>query len=275
MPWPPSIIIDHASASVTISSPPDTTTTTTTTAAAHINAALQQAVDAAIDNDVFPILSRTHSEPFRILGVTTTVPAGLVQVERFAAPLFGIATRGAHMTCYVRDGDGLVSSIWVARRSRALHSYPGKLDSTVAGGIKAPDSPRACILAEAMEEASLPSDLVHARARAAGALTLANRNPRSGLFHGEVLYVYDMELPPGVAPTPGDDEVESFELMGVGEVRRRMEDGEFKPNVCAVMVDFFVRHGFVTPESEGEGAYVEICDRLRRRLPMPTSPVEL
>jgi isopentenyldiphosphate isomerase len=274
MPWPPSITIDHASASVTISSPPDTTKSTPTTAAAHINAVLQQAVDAAIENDVFPILSRTHSEPFRILGVTTTVPEGLVQVERFASPLFGIATRGAHMTCYVRDGD-VVSSIWVARRSRALHSYPGKLDSTVAGGIKAPDSPRACILAEAMEEASLPSDLVHARARATGVLTLANRNPRSGLFHGEVLYVYDMELPSGVTPTPGDDEVEAFELMSVDEVRRRMEDGEFKPNVCAVMTDFFVRHGFVTPESEGEGAYVEICDRLRRRLPMPTSSVEL
>lgn len=272
MPWPPSIAIDHASSSVTISSPSPGVSPAT-----HINAALQQAVDAAIANDIFPVLSRTHSEPFRILGARCggdgDGSSPVVQVERFAASLFGIATRGAHMTCYVRDrSTGLPSSIWVARRSRTLHTYPGKLDSTVAGGVKADDSPTGCILAEAMEEATLDVGLVRERARPVGVLTLANRSARTGLFHTEVLYVYDMELPDGVVPTPSDGEVETFELMGVEEMRVRMEAGEFKPNVCAVMIDFMVRHGLVTPESEGEGAYLAICNRLRRRLPMPTAP---
>ncbi|VUC24843.1 unnamed protein product, partial [Clonostachys rosea] len=121
----------------------------------------------------------------------------------------------------------------------------------------------------AMEEASLPASLVEAECRPVGVLTMANINPVSSLYHSEVLYVYDMEMPPDVVPTPGDDEVERFELMGPDEVISRMEAGEFKTNVCPVMVDFFLRHGIITPEEVGPGAYAEICSRLRRTLPVP------
>lgn len=176
------------------------------------------------------------------------------------------------MTAYVRSSssDSSIKGIWVARRSPTLFTYPGKLDSTVAGGVKATDTPTGCILAEAAEEASLPETLISSAAcRATGVITLANRNPRTGLFHSEILYVYDLELPEDVIPTPADGEVESFILMPVDEVRRRMEEGEFKPNVCPVMIDFMMRHGLITPESEGEGRYVDISNRLRRRLPVP------
>lgn len=144
------------------------------------------------------------------------------------------------------------------------------LDSTVAGGVKADNSPLECILAESFEEASLSAALVSSRVRPVGVITLANRNVRTELFHGEVLYVYDLELAPDVVPQPSDGEVEEFVLMGCDEVRQRMLAGEFKPNVCAVMIDFLIRHGEITPEGEGEGAYVELCSRLRRKLPMPT-----
>ncbi|KAG6033234.1 hypothetical protein E4U41_006962 [Claviceps citrina] len=61
--------------------------------------------------------------------------------------------------------------------------------------------------------------------------------------------------------------------MSCREVRRRMLAGEFKPNVCPVLIDFMVRHGVVTPE--GEPRYVDICQRLRRRLPVVvTGPEE-
>ncbi|KAG9256626.1 NUDIX hydrolase domain-like protein [Emericellopsis atlantica] len=259
---PPTFTVSHDNRTVTLDGPLAGVSPTQ-----HINAALQQVVDSAIEANTFPNLNKTHSEPFRILGATGE--DDIVQLERFAAPLFGIATRGAHMTCYTRteaDGD---LKIWVAKRSKHLYSHPGKLDSTVAGGVKASDSPTSCILAEAMEEASLPSSLVHRSAQATGVLTLANRNPKSGLFHSEILYVYDMELPADVVPSPGDDEVEEFVLMDVEEMKQRMVDGEFKPNVCPVMVDFLIRHGHVTADTEGEGMYVEICRRLRRRLPVP------
>lgn len=156
------------------------------------------------------------------------------------------------------------------------------LDSAVAGGVKADDSPLDCMLAESDEEARLSPAVVAPRLRPAGVVTLANRNPRTALIHGEILYVYDLDLSPppgseagalGLVPLPGDDgEVEEFILMEWQDVVRRMKAGEFKPNVCAIMIDFFIRHGLVTPEVENQ--YVEICNRLRRKLPMPTNALE-
>ncbi|KAH7145701.1 hypothetical protein B0J13DRAFT_622419 [Dactylonectria estremocensis] len=261
MPWPTSFSVDHGERSVTLAAPGPGATLT-----AHANGAFQLAVDAAIDSDLFPNLRQTHSEYFQVMGAHEPV-----QVERFAVPLFGMAGRGSHLTGYVRAPDRALQ-IWVARRSRALFTYPGQLDSTVAGGVKASDTPLDCIVAEATEEASLPEALVRARVQPVGVVTLATRKAHSGLTHSDVLYVYDLELPADVVPAPCDDEVESFTLMGCDEVRQRMLAGEFKPNVCAVMIDFMVRHGVVTAENEPD--YVEICQRLRRRLPVPTSSGE-
>ncbi|OAA50036.1 thiamin pyrophosphokinase-related protein [Beauveria brongniartii RCEF 3172] len=205
--------------------------------AALANAALQAAVDAAIACGRFPTLNGLHSEPFCVPGVAAAA---------------------------------------------SLYTYPGMLDSAVAGGVKADDSPLDCMLAESDEEARLPPAVVAPRLRPAGVVTLANRNPRTALIHGEILYVYDLDLSPpsgseagalGLVPLPGDDgEVEEFILMEWQDVVRRMKAGEFKPNVCAIMIDFFIRHGLVTPEEEDQ--YVEICNRLRRKLPMPTNALE-
>ncbi|PHH67596.1 hypothetical protein CDD82_1296 [Ophiocordyceps australis] len=258
MPWPKSFSIDHDERRVVLSPPG-----AGHTLSSHANAAFQAAVDAAIDDKLFASLNGMHSEHFVVMGARA-----FVQIERFAASLFGIATRGAHLTCYSHTPDGML--IWVARRSRALFTYAGMLDSTVAGGVQAAHSPLDCILDEASQEASLSRSFVAQRVRSAGTVTLANLNPATGLVHGEVLYVYDLELPPALEPRPADDEVECFLPMTPADVRARMARGEFKPNVCSVMVDFMLRHGLVTPE--GETDYVQVCTRLRRSLPMPTAP---
>ncbi|KAF4997211.1 hypothetical protein FGRMN_4022 [Fusarium graminum] len=257
MPWPKSFTINHDDRSVTLSEPPATSSLTE-----HANSSFQEAVDKAIDDDLFPILHKEHSEYFRIVGARS-----FVQIERFSSPLFGIATRGAHLTGYVHGDDGRIK-IWVARRSRHLFSYPGLLDSTVAGGVKASDTPLACIKAESTEEACLPPNLVSSRTEPAGAITLANINARSKLFHSDIIYVFDLEMPSDVVPKPGDDEVEEFVLMECGEVVERMLAGEFKPNVCPVMIDFLVRRGFITKETEDD--FDEIQKRLRRVIPVPT-----
>lgn len=260
MPWPASFSINHNTCQVTLSPPPSNTSPSH-----HANTAFQKAVDAAIDGNIFPTLNGLHSEYFLVPGARH-----FVQIERFAATLFGIATRGAHLTAYTVTADGELR-IWVARRSKTLHTYPGMLDSTVAGGVKASDSPLDCILAESMEEASLPQSLVAPRVRATGVLTMLNRNPRTELVHSEILYTYDLELSGqgDEVPRLGDDgEVEEFVLMSCEEVEKRMRAGEFKTNVCAVIIDFLIRHGKITPENEPD--YVEICTRLQRRLPVPT-----
>jgi hypothetical protein len=44
--------------------------------------------------------------------------------------------------------------------------------------------------------------------------------------------------------------------------------GEFRPDSAAVLVEYLIRHGFITPENEPE--FVEINVRLHRRLPFRT-----
>ncbi|KAK1995111.1 NUDIX domain-containing protein [Colletotrichum falcatum] len=230
-------------------------------------AAFQRVVDAAIASGSFPTLNGMHSEHFRIMGARHPV-----SIERFPAPLFGISSRGAHMTAFVRTGgggggDGI--KVWVPRRSEHLFTFPGLLDTTVAGGVKAGDSPLDCVVAEAAEEASLPAGFVRDNARAVGAVTYVSMNRQRGTFFPTVLYVYDLELPESIEPAPGDDEVSGFALMDVAQVKSAMLAGRFKPNCVLVMLDFFVRHNIITPENNDE--YLEIVTRLRRRLPVPTS----
>lgn len=166
-----------------------------------------------------------------------------------------------------------VLKLWIPRRSAHKSTYPSLLDNTIAGGLATTETPLYCLVRESAEEASLPSSLVTAAARPAGCVTYFHiRDGRAGgetgLLQPECQYVYDLPLPADVVPKPGDDEVEQFFLMGVQEVRSRLRAGEFKPNCAVVLLDWFVRHGVLTPEDEGD--FVEIVARLHRRLEFPT-----
>lgn len=258
MPWSGDFVIDHDSRRIQLldsSGGKDT--------ARACVAAFQKVIDAAIDADIFPVLHGDHSEMYKILGANYPV-----RLERFAAPLFGIASRGAHMTAYVRTPSGL--KIWVPRRSLDLFIYPGMLDTSVAGGVKADHSPFDCIVEEADEEASLPADFLRENLCAVGVLTYVTKNETTGLMQSCVLYAYDIELPETIIPKPKDEEVFAFHLLSVEEVQHAMLKEEFKPNCVLVMLDFFVRHGIITQENERD--YIEIVMRLRRKLPVPTTP---
>ncbi|KAM3080407.1 hypothetical protein ACMFMG_005362 [Clarireedia jacksonii] len=229
------------------------------------NTAFATVINSAIEEDHFPVLHGEHSEPYLIPGLP-----GLVHLERYAAPLFGIVSRGAHMTVYTRTADNELK-IWVAKRSLSLFTYPGKYDTTVAGGIKATETPFETIVHEADEEASLPESLIRKDAKPVGAITYMKMMKASGgLVGGDLVYVYDLEVGAEVVPKPRDDEVEGFYLMGVQEVRERMEKGEFKTNSAVIMVDFLVRMGVVKVEEEKD--YEEILWGMRRKLPFPTRP---
>jgi len=83
----------------------------------------------------------------------------------------------------------------------------------------------------------------------------------------ECQYVYDLLLPPDVVPTTNDGEATDFRLMSIPQVLDTIWKGEWKPNSALVMVDFLVRHGLVSPETDGK--YIEVCQTLRRRLDLP------
>lgn len=222
-----------------------------------------------VKRGTFEILKGWRNEPYPVFG-----PSGefLFEMERCASALFGIVTYGVHATGYVEDEKGL--RVWVPRRARTKQTYPGMLDNTVAGGMSTGEPPSVCIIREAMEEASLPEDVVKATAAPAGCVSYFYvRDPRAGgeagLMQPEVEYIYDLKLDASIIPKPGDDEVEDFRLYTVEELKQALENGEFKPNCAMVLIDFFIRHGILTPENEPD--YLEIMGRLHRRLEFPTT----
>src|SRR5438045_3428809 len=117
-----------------------------------------------IQRDTFRVINKRHSERYPIIGARFPV-----EIERFACSLFGIIQRGAHLTAYTRTATGI--KIWVPKRSSNLFTWPNCLDSTVAGGVAAGETPFDCVVREAYEEASLPKALVRQHARACGAIS--------------------------------------------------------------------------------------------------------
>lgn len=233
-----------------------------------INVAFQSVIDAAIEQKLFHVLNSQHSELFTL---SSARYESTVKLERFATPLFGITTRGAHMVAYTMNPEGM--KLWIPRRAPHLYICPNMLDSTVAGGVKSGVSPFQTIIEESDEEASLPEDLIRNHAKCRGmvshmCLTGSLFPGEQGLVCPDYVYVYDIELSSTVVPKPHDDEVSSFQLMGIEEVQKAMLNAEFKPDAAAVIVEFMIRHGIITPENEPN--FVEVNMRLHRRLPFRT-----
>lgn len=254
--------IDSANRTVTLLSPPNATPDQRSDLVA-------KTLSATVKPGRFEILKGWRNEMYPVYA-----PDGelLLEMERCASPLFGIVTYGVHITCYVEDENGL--RFWVPRRARTKQTYPGMLDNSVAGGMSTGEKPFDCVVREAMEEASLPEDVVKANAVPVGCVSYFYvRDPRaggeSGLMQPEVEYVYDVKLDPSIVPKPGDLEVEDFRLFTVEETKRALANREFKPNCALVLIDFFLRHGILTPENEPD--YLEIMGRLHRRLEFPTA----
>ena len=194
----------------------------------------------------------------------------LLVVERSAAPLFGMVTYGAHCTAYVETDEGL--KIWVPRRAKTKETYPSMLDNSAAGGIPSGEMPFEAMVRECEEEASLPEEIVRKSLKQVGCVTFFMTRPSSaggetGLLQPECFYVFDLKVDAEMILTPADGEAESFELMTIPELQTRMANGEVKPNCILVLLDFFVRHGIITPENEPD--FTEIVTRLHRRLPLP------
>lgn len=191
-------------------------------------------------------------------------------LERAACAIFGLATFGVHMTAY--EGDGEDVKIWVPRRSATKATWPSKLDNSVAGGIPAGMRPFECMIKECDEEASLEQNVVRRYIQAAGVTTYFYITSE-GWLQPEVEYIYDLHLPVGTVLKPKDDEVESFRLMPVADVLKilRNDPEQFKPNCGLILVDFFVRQGFITVENEPQ--FVEIANRTHRHLDQVPMPV--
>ncbi|KZP04329.1 hypothetical protein FIBSPDRAFT_878612, partial [Athelia psychrophila] len=157
--------------------------------------------------------------------------------------------------------------IWVPKRARTKQTWGGYLDNSVAGGIPSGMPPFEALVKESMEEASIAEDIVRSHAKAVGSVSYYTRTP-SGWLQPEIEYLWDLAVPPGAdpgpfTPKPLDGEVESFELMSFDDIISKMHEGLFKPNCALILIDFFIRHGHITPDNEPH--YMEIMTRLHGR----------
>jgi len=151
-------------------------------------------------------------------------------------------------------------SLPVRRLSKA--TYPGLLDQMVAGGQPAGLSFLGNVRKECEEEASLPPEVI-ASIQPVGAVSYRYAT-ESGLST-KTLATYDVEMHAGLMPLCSDGEVEEFRLLPMAEVLRsvRHDLPVWKPNAALVIIDFAVRHGFVSSDEPG---YVELVSLLHAGL---------
>lgn len=166
-------------------------------------------------------------------------------LDRGALPAFGVIGQGVHLNGLVRGAAGL--RLWVGIRAASKPVAPGQLDNLVAGGIPAGLTPEACLVKEAMEEASIPPELAR-QARRTARLSYQMRLPEG--LRRDVLHVFDLELPEGFTPQPNDGEVERFELRPIAQVLDAVRQTEtVKFNVNLVLIDLALRKGLIDPTS--------------------------
>lgn len=195
-------------------------------------------------NESYPVVRRFGDPP-------------LLQMERAGVPVFGIRAFGVHMNGFVRRDDRI--EMWVARRSRSKPTFPGMLDNMVAGGQPIGLSLKENLIKECAEEASISAALA-ARAMPVGAVSYM-AEVEEGL-KPDVQYCFDLELPAGFVPRPGDDEIEEFYLWPIEQVAEIVrETAEFKFNCNLVIIDFLLRHGLIPPDDPD---YIDIVRGLRR-----------
>lgn len=188
-------------------------------------------------DELFPVAARYGAEP-------------LFDLERAGVPLFGVKAYGVHLNGYVRrDGD---IWLWVGRRAANRPIEPNKFDHLVAGGLPSGIKPFDNLIKEAAEEASIPKELTR-RARSCGALSY--RMELDGCLRDDTIFTYDLELPADFVPRNHDGEIADFRLLPLTEIERLLAGtNDFKFNVGLVIIDFLIRHGYLTPEREDYSA---------------------
>ena len=204
------------------------------------------------------VISHLHGELYPVTASGREQAKCLI--DRASAPFFGMRAFGQHLNGFVRTPHGI--EMWIGRRSADRRLYPRHLDNLVAGGLPHGLSLVDNLRKECTEEAGIPRALAD-RAVVAGAITYC-RDSAGGL-KPDVMYCYDLELPEDFVPVCTDGEVESFRRLPLAEVAALVRDTDaFKLNCNLTIIDFLVRHGFITPE---EPDYLEILAGLRAPLP--------
>lgn len=207
---------------------------------------------------IFKTLNGWRNECYEVSARFGDKPA--MKMERAATCLFGLKRYGVHINGYVKRPDGSMS-VWFQRRSATKETFPNKIDNLVTGGFCVGCTLTECVRKEAQEEASLPDHLLSA-IRPAGNVSFVYEDDR-GIFP-ETIFVFDLELPADFEPHCSDNEVDNFYLMTIPEVKNLVLSEEFKITSCPILLDFLVRHHFLSPDDEPN--YCQLMDTVHMPL---------
>ncbi|XP_060528184.1 uncharacterized protein LOC132703124 [Cylas formicarius] len=188
--------------------------------------------------------------------------SSLLKMDRSATCLFGIRNYGVTINGFVKESQQ-VKYLWFQKRSPTKQTWPGKWDNMVSGGLSVNHGILETACKEAMEEASIPSNLLK-NLVSAGCVSFFFESER-GLFPNTE-FVFDLELPFDFVPENADGEVETFEILPVEKCVEKILAPDFKTTSAPVVLDFLIRHGIVTPENESE--YLKIIELLH--IPLQT-----
>ncbi|XP_062510838.1 uncharacterized protein LOC134186799 [Corticium candelabrum] len=183
-------------------------------------------------NEMYPVSKSYHAPPVFL-------------IERAGAGLLGIKQYGCHLNGYFHTDESLL--MWISRRSLNKPTFPDKLDNLAAGGLPVGMKVKDNIVKECYEEAAIPTD-VASRAISVGSISYFFEDER-GLFP-ETQFLFDLELAPDFKPVANDGEVEQFYCWPLDQVKEEISSGSFKPNCALVVLDFLIRHGYVTADNE-------------------------
>ncbi|OSQ40856.1 NUDIX hydrolase [Thalassospira mesophila] len=202
------------------------------------------------------IIKSLHGEKFDVRPTLNDAP--LCVMDRSAMSYFGFRSWGVHLNGYVRKADGIY--MWVAHRAKTKPTYPGQLDNMVAGGQPTGYSFRQNMIKECAEEANIPEILTKSML-AVGTVSYVHETEKG--IKPDVMVNFDLELPADFTPRPVDGEVSHFELRPLADVAEMVRTGfDFKFNCALVIIDFLVRHGVITPDTEPD--YAELTIGLHR-----------
>ncbi|KAE8986124.1 hypothetical protein PR002_g22446 [Phytophthora rubi] len=201
---------------------------------------------------------------------TTFSSPTLFTYHRGVGPYFGLSQFATHLNGFVRDKEtGAVTHVWIATRSASKKRWPLMRDTIVGGGLPAGISALDNMVKEAEEEAGLEPSWTRQRFVSVGSISYVSKHPYG--LTSDTMLIFDVELPSGIVPANQDGEVESFDLLPVQDALALLwsEPERFKPDVCLLLLDFFVRHGVITADNFSD------YEELQRALRSTKNPYEV
>lgn len=186
---------------------------------------------------------------------TTFDGPSIMLLERAAVAFLGVQGYGIHLNGLVRKNDGIY--VWVAVRSKSKPFWPGQLDQIVAGGQPEGISLMDNLVKEAGEEAAIEESVART-ATFESEIRYCSQTHRG--LNNDGIFAYDLWLDESFTPHNTDGEVESFELMPIGEMARITETtDDFKDNCNLVNIDLLLRMGLI---DQTHSEYAEIISTL-------------